>query len=329
MKKVKLFEEFIGESLVTEAKFKKGQYIKSKNDSDDFDGDVYDRTNDVDGAEILKNSSFEIHKIGKYEVILWSDEDEVEYSIDPDDLKNFVKESLVTEDKELFQLDIDSEEHGALGLSVTMKELKDVYKKNKKSISDVEGLLFKFVYDQPEDFDTMDTEGMQISGADSTEVYAMLAKEFGIKENNEYNDNGVKFVKEYNSSVLDVTTKKEALNVYPNAKFFVGKSDHFFGELDNNLFFKAYYTGDNGAFEIKSVYSKKGSKYVHLFNESYVNEAEIKSDEEFKEYAFTVLKKAFGDDFDEDKATKIVDGILSKSDGDYGKAAGILTSSLG
>ena len=87
----------LAESLVTEAKFKKGQYIKSKNDSDDFDGDVYDRTNDVDGSEILKNSSFEIYEIGKDEVILWSDEDEVEYSIDPDDLKNFVKESVVTE----------------------------------------------------------------------------------------------------------------------------------------------------------------------------------------------------------------------------------------
>jgi len=82
---------------VNEAKFKKGQYIKAKRNSDDFDGDVYDKTNDVDGSEILKNSSFEIYKISKDEVILWSDADEVEYSIDPDDLKNFVKESVVNE----------------------------------------------------------------------------------------------------------------------------------------------------------------------------------------------------------------------------------------
>ena len=87
------------ESVVNEAKFKKGQYIKAKNDSDNFDGDVYDKTNDVDGSEILKNSSFEIYEIGKDEVILWSDADEVEYSIDPDDLKNFVKESVVNEAK--------------------------------------------------------------------------------------------------------------------------------------------------------------------------------------------------------------------------------------
>lgn len=63
--------------------------------------------------------------------------------------------------------------------------------------------------------------------------------------------------------------------------------------------------------------------------ESSLSEAEIKSDEEFKEYAFTVLKKAFGEEFDETKAQEVVDGILSKSEGDYGTAVGMLTSSLG
>ena len=63
--------------------------------------------------------------------------------------------------------------------------------------------------------------------------------------------------------------------------------------------------------------------------ESVVNEAEIKSDDEFKEYAMTVLKKAFGADFDEAKGKEVVDGILKKCDGDYGAAVGMLTSSLG
>ena len=65
-----------------------------------------------------------------------------------------------------------------------------------------------------------------------------------------------------------------------------------------------------------------------LVKESAVTEAEIKSDDEFKEYAFTVLQKAFGEDFDEAKAQEVVDGILGKVDGDYGKAAGILQASL-
>ena len=68
------------------------------------------------------------------------------------------------------------------------------------------------------------------------------------------------------------------------------------------------------------------SKYII---ESIVNEADVNSDEEFKEYAMTVLKKAFGDDFDEAKATKAVDGILKKCGDDYGAAVGMLTSSLG
>ena len=72
-------------------------------------------------------------------------------------------------------------------------------------------------------------------------------------------------------------------------------------------------------------------RHIKLYEEffSELNEAEIKSDEEFQEYAFTVLKKAFGDDFDEAKAGEVIDGILSKSDGDYGAAVGMLTSSLG
>lgn len=67
-----------------------------------------------------------------------------------------------------------------------------------------------------------------------------------------------------------------------------------------------------------------------LFQESVeVNEAEVKSDEEFKEYAFSVLQKAFGDDFEEAKAQEVVDGILSKCGNDYGACIGMLTSSLG
>jgi hypothetical protein len=64
-------------------------------------------------------------------------------------------------------------------------------------------------------------------------------------------------------------------------------------------------------------------------NESIVTEAEIKSDDEFKEYAMTVLKKAFGDDFDEAKAGEAIDGILKKCGDDYGACVGTLTSSLG
>lgn len=75
---------------------------------------------------------------------------------------------------------------------------------------------------------------------------------------------------------------------------------------------------------------KNGKQVPNCVPESEeVNEAEIESDEDFKEYAFTVLQKAFGEDFDEDKGQEVVDGILAKADGDYGAAVGMLTSSLG
>ena len=64
-------------------------------------------------------------------------------------------------------------------------------------------------------------------------------------------------------------------------------------------------------------------------SEEVVTEAEVNSDEEFVEYANTVLKQAFGEEFDEAKAKKVIDGILAKADGDYGTAVGMLTSSLG
>ena len=62
--------------------------------------------------------------------------------------------------------------------------------------------------------------------------------------------------------------------------------------------------------------------------EAVVNEAEVKSDEDFKEYAETVLKKAFGEDYDEAKAGEVINGLTSKYSGDYGAMVGALQSSL-
>ena len=67
----------------------------------------------------------------------------------------------------------------------------------------------------------------------------------------------------------------------------------------------------------------------HGVKESAVNEAEVKSEAEFKEYAMVLLKKAHPDDFDEAKANATVEGILKKCDGDFGAAVGMITSSLG
>jgi len=60
-----------------------------------------------------------------------------------------------------------------------------------------------------------------------------------------------------------------------------------------------------------------------------LNEAKINSDKEFEEYATTVLKKAFGSEFDEAKAKETIDGLKSKYKDDYGAMIGALTSGLG
>lgn len=60
----------------------------------------------------------------------------------------------------------------------------------------------------------------------------------------------------------------------------------------------------------------------------FINEAEVKTEADFKEYAQKVLKKAHKDDYDEAKADKTIDGILKKSKGDMGAAVGMLTSGL-
>ena len=107
--------------------------------------------------------------------------------------------------------------------------------------------------------------------AEKPEDHERMAKLGYVHEKPESVDEA-RFVKDFNTRVLDAKTKEEVLKLYPNAEFFIGKSDHFFGELDANLFFKAYYTKGQKEFRIKSVYSEKNKNYVHLFNES-LNEA--------------------------------------------------------
>jgi hypothetical protein len=64
-------------------------------------------------------------------------------------------------------------------------------------------------------------------------------------------------------------------------------------------------------------------------NKFKLNEADITSDDQFKDYATNLLKDAFGDDYDEKKATSVIDGLLSTHKDDYGAMVGALQSSMG
>ena len=72
------------------------------------------------------------------------------------------------------------------------------------------------------------------------------------------------------------------------------------------------------------------SKKTKALNESFdIFEAEVKDDESFMEYVKSVYSEAFGEDYDEDKATKAAEGMLKKADGDYGAAVGMVKASIG
>lgn len=65
------------------------------------------------------------------------------------------------------------------------------------------------------------------------------------------------------------------------------------------------------------------------FLDESVNEAKIESDADFKEYAENVLKKAFGEDYDDGTAQKMITDLIDKYGTDYGAMVGALTSGLG
>ena len=150
----------------------------------------------------------------------------------------------------------------------------------------------QFIYDWAVMGDGNDELEDEIEYDTMDDVLTMLYKK-GYKK---LDDEGIiglyeaRFVKSYDKRLDNAKTKEEVSKLYPKAEFFVGKSDHFFGELEPNLFFKAYYTKGQKEFNIKSVYSKKGSNYIHLYNklgESVVNES---SSSEEKRIALRAIK---------------------------------------
>ena len=164
-------------------------------------------------------------------------------------------------------------------------------------------------------------------------LYDTLVKESVVNE--------AKFVKEFDKAVLDAETKKDVLKVYPKAEFYVGKMSHFFGELEPNLFFKAYYakyykqdTGKSikGDFKITTVYSEKGSKYVNLhLEESTVTEAKgFKNTKDFEDFLEEIdgmgeaqIKKIMGKDYID------TPGFYQDEKDDYADVTDFMMSNMG
>ena len=126
--------------------------------------------------------------------------------------------------------------------------------------------------------------------------------------------NEAKFVKSYDTKVNSAETEKEVKKIYPKyKKVGVGKLTHFFGELEPNLFFKAYYaktykqdTGKSikGDFKITSVYSFRNGNGVELMKESIM--------ENFKTYGEFV-----SENYDTEERKKMAEKGFALADGSF------------
>ena len=69
-------------------------------------------------------------------------------------------------------------------------------------------------------------------------------------------------------------------------------------------------------------------------NEAHVNEGKVTDEKSFREMAEAKFKETFGDELDEDKMNKTIDGILKDNKdlvdaGDWESLVGILNKSFG
>lgn len=172
-------------------------------------------------------------------------------------------------------------------------------------------------------------EEREAKRASSAQSFKDLLSEYGVSEISELNDEDkaafFERLKE-NSSSDDVSymiDRLEEAYVEEGNAFGAARAE----AIANG---DSEFTVDGETYPVEDVDAEDKENAEEFAEESNeVNEAEVTSDEEFTEYAKSVLQKAFGDDFDEAKAKETIDGILSKAEGDYGAAVGMLQSALG
>lgn len=173
--------------------------------------------------------------------------------------------------------------------------------------------------------DVVDHYGLDID--EFTECYGMAAESLTNEAFEVHYSDGVRAMKKFNDKNKAIAFMKDAIDNNKNLKeiavYNAGSGFHSTADTDAVI----TWWGDGSYLDNVS---KKDSKLAaKKLDESLISEEEIKSDEEFKEYAFNVLQKAFGEEFDAEKAQEVVDGILKKCGDDYGACVGTLTSSLG
>lgn len=167
-------------------------------------------------------------------------------------------------------------------------------------------------------------------GKGATKAGQADVEEHGIKESAEVNEGTTDPLRE-SQVILDTTDPNhEALDKFVHAHSIKMKEANPGNKGD---FAKYEFTGSKKDLTemIKKFWGDEElvDTITEAVNEAQLDEGEIKSEEQFKEYATKILKKAHKDDYDEKKADATIAGVLKKANGDFGKAAGIIGASLG
>ena len=115
-----------------------------------------------------------------------------------------------------------------------------------------------------------------------------------------------------------------------NSKKEINEKGNSFNELYEAKL-KEY--GVTSPIELNETQKNEFFDYLKTLNvdKKSVNEAEIKDEKGFRDYAETILKKAHGDDYDEKIGEKVISDLIKdkKDDEDWGTVIGRLTSGFG
>ena len=88
--------------------------------------------------------------------------------------------------------------------------------------------------------------------------------------------------------------------------------------------------GASTPLDLNEEQSKEFFSYLQSLRESNLNEADIKDEKSFREFAEKVLRKAHAKDYDEKLANKTIDDLVKGTKGgDWGATIGKLTAGLG
>lgn len=225
----------------------------------------------------------------------------------------------------------DVEEHGVKESLNEGSQEEQIKKECITKLSDFFGCspgnLSKFKFDGNDNIKEL-TKALRSTSDEGTAQYyriviIMAKRDLGIHESEEVNISG-----DVNEGVYSKTSKKFNLDI---AKKKTGQILDVIRSGSGIGFCQINTEGDKAFLIIKA---DKDDQYdiekilseSEVIDEAIVNEKDIKSKDDFKAFAEDKLKKQHGDDFDQDKADKVIKGLSDEAgeSGDWGAAVGKL-----